>query len=253
VHWLYPALGAGPAAALWHVIAHPIDTGRLFVSPEEKRVALANLVVPWLGLPLLSPLVLLALPNLAARFLSDKEAYWSQGFHYSLMIAPVLAFAAVDTTRRLAPRVRWRFAPFAAGAAAIVVGAYFTFVRIDPLAEVDRLPSENVAAGMSDCLGRIPSDASVAATSALVPHLSHRPDIRLIETPRAPTTEVVAIDAFTWTQPLQPTDIPALLRASEQAGYGIVCSRYGTVVLRRGEHEPGRRLSPELRSLLAPG
>lgn len=252
-HWLYPALGAGPAAALWHVIAQPIDTLRLFVSPAEKRVALANLVVPWLGLPLLSPLVLLALPNLAARFLSDKEAYWSQGFHYSLMIAPVLAFAAVDTTRRLAPIVPWRFTPVAAGAAALVVGAYFTFVRIDPLAELDRLPSEDVAAAMSDCLDRIASDASVAATSALVPHLSHRRDIRLIEAPRAPSTEFVAIDAFTWIQPLQPTDIPALLRASEQAGYSIVCSRYGTVVLRRGDQEPGGMLSPELRSLLAPG
>lgn len=250
-HWLYPALGAGPAAALWHVIAHPIDTVRLFFSPEEKRVALANLLVPWLGLSLLSPLVLLAIPNLAARFLSDKEAYWSQGFHYSLMIAPVLAFAAVDATRRLVTRVPWRFAPTVVGVAAILVGAFFTLVRIDPLAELDRLPTGRVAAGMSECIDRIPGDASVAATSAVVPHLSHRRDVRLIESPRAPSAEVVAIDAFTWTQPLRSEDVPALIEATRQAGYGVVCSRFGTVVLRRGA--PDGSLSPELRRLLAPG
>lgn len=250
-YWLYPALGAGPAAALWHVVAHPIDTLRLFFTPDEKRIALANLLVPWLALPLLSPLVLLALPNLAARFFSDKEAYWSQGFHYSLMIAPVLAFAAVDTTRRLAPKVPLRIAPVAVGAAAVVVGAYFTFVRIDPLAELDRLPSDRVAAGMSDCLDRIPSDASVAATSALVPHLSHRRDVRLIETPDVPATDVVAVDAFTWIHPLRSTDVPVLINVSRQAGFGVVCSRFGTVVLRRGA--PDGNLSPELRRLLAPG
>lgn len=246
-HWLYPALGAGPGAAFVHVVTHPLDTIRLFFSPEEKRIALVNLIAPWLGLALLSPLVLLALPNLAARFLSDKESYWSQGFHYSLMIAPVLAFAAVDGTRRLRTLVPFRRLPEVAACAVLIVGLYFTFGRLRPLDEIDRLPSEPIAAEMDDCLAPIPEAASVAATSALVPHLAHRPNVRLIERPNVPDAEVIAIDAYTWLHPLRQEDLATLVAAARARGYGVMCSVGGTAVLTRGARG---ELSPALRRLL---
>jgi uncharacterized membrane protein len=231
VHWFYPALGSGPGSALVHVVTHPIDTVRLFFSPHAKRVALANLLAPWLLLPLLSPLALLALPNLAARFLSDKPSYWSQGFHYSLMIAPVLAFAAVDAVRRLAPHVSWRFFPLALGCLALLVGAYWNFRRLQPLAELDRLPPQSVAAEMQRCLDRIPPDASVAATSALVPHLAHRRRIELLDSTRLPDTDVIAVDRYTWLFPLRPEDVATIVREARRRGYTTVCRAAGTTVL----------------------
>jgi hypothetical protein len=251
VHWFYPALGAGPEAALVHVVAHPIDTVRTFLSPHAKRIALANLLAPWLLLPLLSPLALLALPNLAARFLSDKPSYWSQGFHYSLMIAPVLAFAAVDATRRVAPHVPWRWFPLGAGCVALVVGTYFNFGRLRPLAELDRLPSDAVAARMQRCLDTIPPDASVAATSALVPHLAHRRHIELLDGTRPRGTDVIAVDAYTWIFPLSQRDVATIIRDAERSGYGVACSAVGTAVLSRDARDG--TLSPELQGLLRGG
>ncbi len=251
VHWFYPALGSGPGSALVHVFAHPIDTVRLFFSPHAKRIALGNLLAPWLLLPLLSPLALIALPNLAARFLSDKPSYWSQGFHYSLMIAPVLAFAAVDATRRLAPHVPWRLFPLGVGCAALVVGAYFNFGRLRPLAELDRLPSDAVAAQMQRCLDTIPPDASVAATSALVPHLTHRRHIELLDGTRPRGTDVIAVDAYTWIFPLSQRDVATIIRRARGSGYGVACSAVGTAVLSRKATDGA--LSPELQRLLRAG
>ncbi|MDQ3823743.1 MAG: DUF2079 domain-containing protein, partial [Actinomycetota bacterium] len=129
-HWTYTGLGAGPGSALVHLVAHPIDSVKLFFTPREKVTALLNLFVPWLGLPLVSPLLIVMLPTLGARFFSDKPSHWApQGFHYSLVLAPMLAFAAVDTAARLRRHVH-DLAPLAAGAGVLVVGLYFSFVRL---------------------------------------------------------------------------------------------------------------------------
>nr|MBA3383556.1 DUF2079 domain-containing protein [Actinomycetota bacterium] len=64
-HWAYSRLGADPASALVHLITNPVDSIRTFLTPRAKQIALGNLFAPWLGLPLLSPLVLVMLPTLA--------------------------------------------------------------------------------------------------------------------------------------------------------------------------------------------
>ncbi|QWC86429.1 DUF2079 domain-containing protein [Nocardioidaceae bacterium] len=74
-------------------------------------------------LALLSPWALLLLPTLAWRFAGDNATYWGTDWHYSLVLAPVLAVAAVDALERLRGRGRPR-GPAAAAA------------RVAPLAAV---------------------------------------------------------------------------------------------------------------------
>jgi uncharacterized membrane protein len=247
--WQYTNLGSGPGDALVHVLTNPIDTVQQLFSPYDKRLALLNLFVPWLALPLLSPVLLIALPTLAERFLSDNPSHWApQGFHYSLVVSPILAIAAVDATARVA---RWSgraHAAVAAGAAVVLVGAYFSFVRLEPLDELRRLTPDERAADIRACLSEIPSDASVAATSALVPHLSQRSRIWVLDDRRIPETDVYAIDLSTWTFPFAIDDVARLV-ASKRGDYGVSCSRGSVAILERGA--PNRGLSSEFAGLVA--
>jgi uncharacterized membrane protein len=235
-------------------LRHPVDSARLFFTPHAKQVALVNLFAPWLGLPLLSPLLLVALPTLGERFFSDKPEYWAQGFHYSIVLAPVLAFAAVDTTARLvdaAPRRTSALAPLAIGLGVVLAGAYFSFVRLRPLDELERYTSAGHVAEIRRCLSTIPGDASVAATSALVPHLTHRRRIYVLDRRPTPRTTFIAIDAGTWIFPRTQADLGQLVRRSLGDGYGVECAASRTVVLKLGARRS--RLPADLSRVLRLG
>lgn len=219
-HWsYYPDLGES--------LSHPLATLKLLVTPAAKVTALLNLFAAWLLLPLASPLASLAVPSLLERFFSSKPAHWQQGFHYSLIVAPVLAFAAADALRR-----KLRFAVLLA-AAMVAAGAFFTVYRMRPLAELTRYTSAAHADEIRACLHVIPPHASVTATSALVPHLSERRDVRLLDRPASPSTEFLAVDASTWTFPLTADGVRRAVRAARSRGYSVRCVRGPTVVLSR--------------------
>jgi uncharacterized membrane protein len=250
IHWFYGALGSGPGGAAKHVLLHPLDTARTFFTPRAKRVSLFDLFAAWLFLPVVSPLVIVMLPTLAERFLSDRPEYWAQGFHYSIVIAPMLAFAAVDTVRRLQARLPNSPRGLATTIAALVLGAglAFSFVRLKPLDELGRYTSAEHAQQIDRCLATVPPDASVSATSALVPHLSHRERIWVLDHRGIPQTDVYAIDVYTWMYPFTLRDVRALVDEKLTNGYGVTCTAPGTVVLRRGA--TSRPLAPQLRELL---
>jgi uncharacterized membrane protein len=235
--WYYTRLGDGPGEAAVHVVLHPIDTIRLFFTPRDKLLALFNLFAPWLALPLASPLAVAMLPPLAARFLSDKPSHWApQGFHYSLVLAPMLAFAAIDGAARLR---RWSaggapLVPAALGVAVLLAGLYFSFGRLRPLDELHRYTTPSQIASIRACLRRIPPRASVSATSALVPHLSHRRSIYVLDGRPLAGTDYIAIDTSTWRFPLTLDDLRGLVRDRFAHGFGVECAEGGTIVLRRG-------------------
>lgn len=237
-HWSYSGLGSGPGSAALHLVLHPLDSAKEFFTPRDKQIALFNLFVPWLGLPLLSPLLIVMLPTLAARFFSDKPSHWApQGFHYSLVLAPMLAFAAVDTAARLARLTAGRrreLLLLGLGVGVLWIGLYFSFVRLKPLDELRRYTSEPQIAAIRTCLRAIPADASVAATSALVPHLSHRERIYVLDRRAVPVTDYYALDESTWTFPLTGDDLRRIAADRARAGYDVVCALGSTAVLARG-------------------
>ena len=240
LHWSYDALGPGPGSAAAHVIRHPLQSLALLLSPAEKVKTLLGLLSAWLFLPALSPLFLLTLPNLAERFWSSNAELWTTHYHYSLVIAPVLAFGAADTLVRLARRWRGRLRRTVLVVAAgglPVANLVLSGFLVHPLAELSGYVSGARAAEIQSCLDTIPAGASVAASVNLVPHLSQRPRIFPIAPghPPPPDTEYVAIDLST-PPTLSPADaafLRAAIRSALASGHGVACSKGDTVVLAR--------------------
>jgi len=170
-YWNYPALGRSLPAAVLALVQRPYRAVTLAVDRSTKVATLAETFGAWLFLPLVSPLFLVALPALAERFWSQDPAFWSNRYQYSLPVAPVLAFVAIDGARRLRPFSR----QLLLGAAAC--GLVLSVFVVRPLAGLSEFMSAQRAAASDGCLDRIPPRAPVAASGRLIPHLSHRLDV----------------------------------------------------------------------------
>ena len=212
----------------------------------------------WIGsfaafalLPLASPVLLVALPSFLERFWSSSPNFWSFHFQYSMVPAPILAFAAMDTCVRVARSLRGRWAaatrlalPLAALAASVVVT-----VAVNPLAEVRTYLPDSRVAEINACLGTIPGGASVSASNTLVPHLSHRAEI--YEITLHPSADYVAVDPSTYPDFFKGEEdqLRNVVRGDLAAGYGIVCAKGTTLVLARVDST--LQLTPQLDAWLA--
>jgi uncharacterized membrane protein len=253
-HWTYDALGTGPGSALLHIIRHPISSLRLLIDNSTKLKLWGGLLGAWLALPVLSPLALVALPTLLERLWSSNPALWSASFHYSLVIAPILAFASIDGLARLQqrfslPRLRGRVrvgVSIAVFAAALIL----SFGVVRPFEEVGTYISAGQVSNIQYCLESIPARASVSASNSLLPHLSHRRQIYLLT--MKDDADYVAIDLAAYLNhffPGEQAQIRSTIRDSLANGYGVACSRGTTVVLHRGFS--GGELSVELATFLS--
>jgi uncharacterized membrane protein len=262
-HWTYDALGTGPGSALLHIVRHPISSLQLLIDNPIKRKLWGGLLGAWLLLPLLSPISLVAIPTVLERLWSSNPALWSASFHYSLVIAPVLAFASIDGLGRVqqllvergtfpSPSGGGRGRGFGAGVslAVLLAGLTLSFGVVRPLDELATYVSATQASTIESCLTVIPPEASVSASNKLLPHLSHRHEIYLL-TLKA-DADYVAIDLDTYLGqffPGEQAQIRTTISHALAGGYGVACSRGTTVVLHRGVG--GGVLSPELSAFLA--
>jgi uncharacterized membrane protein len=251
-HWTYLALGSGPAAAAAYVVTHPVESVRLLFTPAAKARVWAGSFLAFVLLPLASPLVLVALPSFLERFWSSSPNFWSFHFQYSMLPAPILAFAAIDTCVRVQRQLKGRMAmavrvgmPVAAAVTSLVL----TFAFIRPLAEVTNYLPDSRVAQIQSCLDVIPPDASVAASNTLVPHLSHRDVIYVISL--RSDADYLAIDPSTYTDFFKGEEeqLRNTVRGALAAGYAVECAKGTTLVLARTSSK--LQLTPELQSWLA--
>lgn len=250
-HWTYRALGTGPLSAIAFLFEHPIRSLQLLLTPVEKLRVGAASFANWLFLPLLSPIVLIALPSFLERFWSSSPTFWSFHFQYSMLPAPILTFAAIDSTARL--RGWWKgrsgaVAAYALPIGALAVSAVLSLGVVNSLAELTTYVSDATAAQIQDCINVIPAGASVSATDALVPHLSDRRQV--FEVTTKADTDYIAIDISTLGT-VNPVDyqLRGIVNNALATGYGVACSRGLTVVLHRGT--TSQHLSPEMQQWLA--
>jgi uncharacterized membrane protein len=252
-HWTYDALGNGPGSAFAYVVAHPIASLELLFNNRIKLKLWGGLLGAWLLLPIASPIFLVAIPSLLERLWSSNPALWSASFDYSMLIAPILAFASIDTLRRFRPLVSGRVSPHAVVAVAagiVLAGGIVTFALVQPLAELGTYISAGQVAAIQSCLNVIPTTASVSASNALLPHLSHRRAIYLL-TLRT-DADVIAIDLAAYRNqffPGEQAQIRATIQRALAGGYGVACSTGTTVVLQLGGGT--QALSPELAAFMA--
>jgi uncharacterized membrane protein len=254
-HWTYTALGNGPGSAVVHLVRHPISSLALLFNNTTKLKLWGGLLGAWLFLPLLSPLFIVAIPELLERLWSSNPALWSASFHYSMIIAPILAFASIDTLARLRRWLGERRAR-ALGAigsfAVLAAGLIVTFGLVRPLDELGTYAWANQAGDIQACLDVIPATASVSASDGLLPHLSHRYQIYLLTIKT--DADYIAIDLASYGGHFFPGEKDQIRNTMTQAlanGYGVVCSRNTTAVLERGSGNG--TLTPQLQAFEASG
>jgi uncharacterized membrane protein len=224
-YWEYPGLGRSWPRATLTLVEKPWRGLTLAVDNGRKVLTLLASFGAWLFLPLASPLVLVAIPALAERFWAHDPAFWTTRYQYTLPVAPVLAFAAVDGARRLRRHARVLVAAMAT--VSLVLTAFF----VRPLAGFSRYMSAGRAALADSCLDRIPPTAPVAASQRLIPHLSHRLDIRPLAREQGETYLAVADDRVASDQSLLASALAGHRLGPERTRYRLVCRRGGVTVL----------------------
>ena len=233
LHWTYTDLGTGPASAVVFVVTHPFQSAGLLFVPLAKTRIWVGMLGSWLFLPILSPITLIALPYLAERFWSSAPSFWTFHAEYSMVPAPILAFAAIDSAARLRSLWKTAFAKrlAAVGALGSLLASASLSVIIHPLDELSTYVSPSTAADIQACLDVIPPDASVAATQELLAHLSHRKAIYQIPDDHDTSVDYIAIDLASDGNNEQ--GLRDLVRRALGTGYGIACTRELTLVLAR--------------------
>ncbi|MFD8481767.1 DUF2079 domain-containing protein [Kitasatospora sp. NPDC059673] len=136
--------------------------------PVDKWWTVGAIVAPTLLLALRSPLALLMVLPLAARFWSANPAYWSTGWHYNAVLMPIVFVAAIDGLRRLPRRPSLRVAPAAMLAVALLAAPVPDLSGPGP----DILTARQV-------LATVPDGARVAAANRLAPQLTSRCTVSL--------------------------------------------------------------------------
>jgi len=179
---------------------------------HEKLWTTFLILLPVAFLALRSPVVLIALPSLALRFVSTNSYFWGTGWHYDATVMPIVFLAAVDamaafrarSLRRPAPARRrampWLPAPGEAvaryGAAVMVVIAGWLAFRfpLDTLWNSQTYVITPHVSAADAAMARVPDGVRVEATLTLLAPLAARDDTYWIGTYPNPAPAYVVFD-----------------------------------------------------------
>ncbi len=246
-YFAYTDFGNDMRSAALHVLTHPWDAVTALGTPPVKLATMTLLVLPFLALPLVSPLTLVVVPPLLERMLSGKfDNWWAPHYHYNAFLIAVLVLAGVDGADRVRDHLRsrsgfaWNGAPVPERAgswlvAGMLVGTVvtvpaFAFRSLADGSLYERGARELAAAA---AVARVPSGVEVEAVNHAGPALSGRTRVLLWDrTPRWAPWVVgdVAYAQFPFTSVDEQRERVARLARD---GYRTVFSREGYVVLHR--------------------
>jgi uncharacterized membrane protein len=194
---------------------HPSVSGlahQVIQSGHEKLWTTFLILLPVAFLALRSPLVLIALPSLALRFISTNNYFWGTNWHYNATVMPIVFLAAVDgmarfraSSRRRAGAARRRGATRlpAPGEAVARYGAAVMVVIAGWLAF--RFPLDTLWSGQTydisphvraedAAMARVPDGVKVEATLAMLAPLAARDDTYWIGITPNPAPDYVVFD-----------------------------------------------------------
>ena len=243
VHWSYDALGTGLGDALLNMAGDPLLPAEAFFAEgaARKLATIALLLVPFLALVVASPLAILCVPLLAERMLSSNPNLWGTGFHYSLMIAPLLVMGAADGLSNLSRLagfdVRRVALPAAGLVAALNVAASAALSPFGAFSNASFYQRSAAERAGYAAMALIPPDASVAALNIFTPHLSHRDDLYALGRGRLLEPDYILVELSErarpyYSSPLAFRNVRAAVEA-KHAAYEILIERNGLLLLRR--------------------
>lgn len=169
-----------------YIVLHPAALLKTIQWSTPGR-ALLKVLASLLFLPLFSPLVLLTVPPVLILAASRSEVMQGFGLHYFSGILPFLFLSFVFGLKHVDGFFRRKGTFAKAGSIVLVLVLlinianfkwnYLTPGRYANLGEYGRVKK---------CIVLIPKEASVAASSALIPHIPKRKNIYMLTDPREP-------------------------------------------------------------------
>jgi uncharacterized membrane protein len=257
-YWAYDALGRNLPQALMHIVAHPLGSLRVLITPQVKLDTMLWLLAPFCFLPLLSPISIAAIPLVLERMLGSRfPNWWVTTYHYNAYLVIILACGAVDGAARLD---RWvtrarqdralagtmARADRSAGTVALVAAAAICAVGIYLVPRFALGPALHLTfyqrnvhdKAAAAAVAAVPSGITVEAVNHLGPHLSGRDTVLVWDgnggSPLYPPWVVASVDGRQFTFHSVPEQVQriALLR---RHGYKTVFERGGFIVM----HSPG--------------
>jgi uncharacterized membrane protein len=187
-YWRYGQFGPSLPSAVWDMLTHPATVGDTFVQPQVKVQTVVALLTVAAFASLLSPFLLVLLPQLAERMLSDAPNWWSTAFHYDAFLVVPLLCAGVDAMARLrrwsAHRQPLRPAGERIGvlwAAAVLVLAVFSVhdFAFDQLLHGSSWQRTAAMRAEAGAIATVPSGVTVEAANPLGPRLTSRTTVLL--------------------------------------------------------------------------
>jgi hypothetical protein len=158
-------------------------------------------------LALRSPWVLVALPTLGWRFLSDQPYYWGTEWHYSMTLMPIVFLALVDgvvRSREATPAWLARYAGYVPSIALAVALALSLDSPLRDLTQSSTYADTSREESASHVLSAIPDGDTVASDIVLLAPLVADHTVYFIGTavgPAAVVPEWVVVDADSGWQP----------------------------------------------------
>ncbi len=242
----YGTLGDSTGEALRTLVTRPWRAIDIVMSVDRGWYLLA-LLVPLLGLSLLSPLLAAgALPDLAINLLSSRAEQHSIEYHYGAVIAPFLIAAAIRAAGNLRERgLLARRAPAVGLAVALVGACLVTGYRVGPMpfwkaipggshTRAEQLASNPRAQLLRQAVAQVPDGAVVSAANHLGAHLSERR--RVLITPVLADAEWVVFDErqADMGDDVDPVAFAQFVRRTRaRPDLQVVWQRDGVVVMRR--------------------
>jgi uncharacterized membrane protein len=224
----YGRVGGTPRGVLHTVITDPLAFVHA-VATWHKLIFLVLMFVPFLGLWLLEPLLLLgAIPDLAINLLSSKPEQTTIQFHYTAGILPFLIAASIFGAARLKRNADRTSFFVLAGAACLALYSPIYFAGHDLRLSASSNPAHEAKA---HALGLIPSGVPVGASNQLAGYLSARK--RLLVFPYLRESKWVIIDKNDPTYGDLAGYRRAITRIDANVHWRLVYSSRGVQVLQR--------------------
>jgi uncharacterized membrane protein len=231
----------GYAGAYSGIIERPWRIPVALVTPVTKIRTALLWFAPFAFVSLASPLCLLVAPLAVIRFLSESPNHWSTVFHYSAPLAPILAMGAADGLFRLARRFEQKRGDrparrFVRTMAAISLLLSAFLPGRQPLWRVfgpDHYRG-NADIMMGNAVVRmVPGNASVVGQAAIIPHLSQRHAIWVLDGNRRDADYVIAAAHLSPWPASSADELRVWLEGQRARGYITVVEQDGWTLLRR--------------------
>jgi uncharacterized membrane protein len=230
--------GHAPLEIFKHAIAQPLQLLK-DLKPIANLGHLANFFLPLIFIPLGSSAALLILPPLAVAWLSRIPTMASFGLHYAAALIPFLFLALLLVLERLqksADKNHWALRPSRQWLVMVILlvnlGNFkwnlFAPGKYQFIHEYSRIRS---------CLNRIPAAASLAAQSALIPHIVRRKAISMLPASGEAEYIVLHLRLNPWPMPAaQLQELNVSLQHSPK--YSRLCSSGNLYIYKKNGPAP---------------